>query len=121
MHYLKPSHGGELINLLTAPERVFELQAASRDRRSWDLTPRQLRERELLLKGGFSPLRGFRSRADYEGVYRKMRSSLTFNNRSTLLPGLVASGSLLRGAKPFLEGYVREGASSAATRARSER
>ena len=71
--HLNPPHGGELINLLAAPERVFELQAASRDWPSWDLTPRQLCDAELLLNGGFSPLRGFMSRADYEGTCCKMR------------------------------------------------
>ncbi len=74
MHdHLNPPHGGELVNLLATPDRSFELQTASRDWPSWDLTPRQLCDLELLLNGGFSPLRGFMSRADYESVCSKMR------------------------------------------------
>jgi sulfate adenylyltransferase len=74
MHdHLNPPHGGELVNLLATPDRSFELQSASRDWPSWDLTPRQLCDLELLLNGGFSPLRGFMSRGDYESVCSKMR------------------------------------------------
>ncbi len=71
--HLVPPHGGQLINLLATQERTFELQAESRGWPSWDLSARQLCDLELLLTGGFSPLRGFLSRADYEGVCCKMR------------------------------------------------
>ena len=71
--HLVPPHGGQLINLLATQERTFELQAESRGWPSWDLSARQLCDLELLLTGGFSPLRGFMSRADYEGVCCKMR------------------------------------------------
>ena len=70
---LNPPHGGQLINLLATPERIFELQAESRDWPSWDLTARQLCDLELLLTGGFSPLRGFMSRDDYESTCSRMR------------------------------------------------
>jgi len=71
--HLNPPHGGELVNLFAAPERAVELQAASRDWPSWDLTGRQLCDLELLLSGGFSPLRGFMSRQDYDRVCGEMR------------------------------------------------
>ena len=45
----------------------------SKDWPSWDLTARQLCDLELLMSGGFSPLRGFMNRADYEGVCKDMR------------------------------------------------
>ena len=35
---------------------------------SWDLTPRQICDLELLMNGGFSPLNGFLGKADYDGV-----------------------------------------------------
>ena len=40
---------------------------------SWDLTPRQICDLELLMNGGFSPLKGFLGKADYDGVVENMR------------------------------------------------
>lgn len=71
--HLNPPHGGVLVNVMAAPERARELQAESRDWPSWDLTARQTCDAELLLNGGFSPLTGFMTRADYEGVRDNMR------------------------------------------------
>ena len=71
-HLVSP-HGGELIDLIAAPERISELKAHSREWPSWDLTARQLCDLELLISGGFSPLRGFMTGTDYEGVCQKMR------------------------------------------------
>ncbi len=71
--HLIPPHGGELIQLIAQPERIAELKSHSKEWPSWDLTGRQLCDLELLLTGGFSPLRGFMTRADYEGVCHNMR------------------------------------------------
>jgi sulfate adenylyltransferase len=71
--HLIPPHGGELVSLITQPERANELKAHSREWPSWDLTARQICDLELLMSGGFSPLRGFMTRADYEGVCHSMR------------------------------------------------
>lgn len=71
--HLNPPHGGQLVNLLATPERIFELQAESRDWPSLDLTARQLCDLDLLLSGGFSPLRSFMSRVDYESTCSEMR------------------------------------------------
>ena len=71
-HLITP-HGGTLIDLLVDDERVGELKDASRDWESWDLTARQLCDLELLLSGGFSPLTGFMTQADYAGVCSSMR------------------------------------------------
>jgi len=57
---------------MATQERSAELKAQSKDWPSWDLTPRQLCDVELLLSGGFSPLRGFMRRADYERVCHNM-------------------------------------------------
>ncbi len=40
---------------------------------SWDLTPRQMCDLELLMCGAFSPLSGFMNKADYEAVCDGMR------------------------------------------------
>jgi sulfate adenylyltransferase len=73
-HIIAP-HGGELTDLIAPPERIAELKAHSREWPSWDLTPRQICDLELLISGGFSPLRGFMTQADYEGVCHNMRLS----------------------------------------------
>ena len=71
-HLITP-HGGELIQLQVSAERTLELKSHSKEWPSWDLSARQICDLELLLSGGFSPLRGFMSRADYEGVCHTMR------------------------------------------------
>jgi sulfate adenylyltransferase len=73
-HLIAP-HGGELVQLQATPQRAAELKAHSKEWPSWDLSARQLCDLELLLSGGFSPLRGFMNRADYEGVCHEMRLS----------------------------------------------
>ena len=71
-HLIAP-HGGELVNLVVDSARAAELKAHSKEWPSWDLTARQVCDVELLLSGGFSPLRGFMNREDYEGVCNNMR------------------------------------------------
>jgi sulfate adenylyltransferase len=71
-HLIAP-HGGELTELLVNSERATELKAHSREWASWDLTARQTCDLELLMSGGFSPLRGFMTRVEYEGVCHNMR------------------------------------------------
>jgi sulfate adenylyltransferase len=67
------SRAADPASLLVTPERAGELQERSREWPSWDLGPRQLCDLELLLNGGFSPLQGFLTRADYERVCGEMR------------------------------------------------
>ena len=71
--HLNSPYGGTLVSLLAPPERASDLQGESRDWPSWDLTAKQLCDLELLLNGGFSPLRGYMSRTDYEGTCSNMR------------------------------------------------
>jgi sulfate adenylyltransferase len=99
---LNPPHGGSLVDPIVGPERAAALKTASRDWPSWDLTPRQLCDLELLLNGGFSPLRGFMGRADYESVCTSMRlqSGAVWTMPITLdvteeLAGKLAKGSSL--------------------------
>ena len=66
-------HGGSLVDLLVDTESAATLRAKSKKTLSWDLTPRQVCDLELLLCGGFSPLQGFMNRADYESVCDSMR------------------------------------------------
>ncbi len=71
-HLIAP-HGGELIDLIVPAKKAAELKAESREFPSWDLTPRQVCDLELLMSGGFSPLTGFMNKADFEGVCQNMR------------------------------------------------
>jgi sulfate adenylyltransferase len=73
-HLVAP-HGGKLINLILNREQAADTKAESRDFPSWDLTPRQICDLEMLLNGGFSPLTGFMNKADYESVCQDMRLS----------------------------------------------
>jgi len=76
-HLVQP-HGGELINLILDREAAAETKAESRDFPSWDLTPRQICDLEMLLNGGFSPLTGFMNKAEYESVCSDMKLSSGF-------------------------------------------
>jgi len=73
MNHLIEPHGGELVDLTVSSERQQQLKKASLEWASIDLQPRDLRDLELLINGAFSPLRGFMTRKDYEGVLRDMR------------------------------------------------
>ena len=73
-HLIQP-YGGELVELMADTDRAQALKEESRNLKSWDLSPRQLCDLELILNGGFSPLRGFMGRADYERVCSDMRMS----------------------------------------------
>jgi sulfate adenylyltransferase len=66
-------HGGELVELLAGRDRAAIIAADANSLPSWDLTPRQTCDLELLINGAFSPLRGFLCRADYECVLERMR------------------------------------------------
>ncbi|KAF2861527.1 sulfate adenylyltransferase [Piedraia hortae CBS 480.64] len=69
-----PPHGGILKDLIArdAPRRA-ELSAEAQKLPSIALTDRQLCDIELILNGGFSPLEGFMSEKDYNGVVEKSR------------------------------------------------
>ncbi|MEM6702120.1 MAG: bifunctional sulfate adenylyltransferase/adenylylsulfate kinase [Acidobacteriota bacterium] len=71
--HLNSPHGGELVELIVGEERQEELRESSRDFASWSLTSRQLCDLELLLNGGFSPLRGFNTQADFESICNDLR------------------------------------------------
>ena len=66
-------------NLTPVPElyvsydSVQKIKMEAAELVSWDLTPRQICDLELLMNGGFNPLKGFLSQADYNCVVENMR------------------------------------------------
>ncbi|MEN8108748.1 MAG: bifunctional sulfate adenylyltransferase/adenylylsulfate kinase [Pseudomonadota bacterium] len=66
--HLTPPHGGELCNLVVDEDRAEQLKTESGDFPSISLNLRQICDLELLLNGGFSPLRGFMGQAAYDAV-----------------------------------------------------
>lgn len=71
--HLNEPHGGELVNLLVDSKAAEALKKQAKDFKSWNLTPRQICDAEMLLSGAFSPLTGFMNKADYESVLKDMR------------------------------------------------
>jgi sulfate adenylyltransferase len=69
----KEPHGDSLKQLYLTENAAEQEKQRARDYRSWDLTPRQLCDLELILNGAFSPLDGFLTQAEYERVVRDMR------------------------------------------------
>ena len=59
--------------LYVSYESAQKLKTEAADLISLDLSPRQVCDLELLMNGGFNPLKGFLSEADYNGVVDNMR------------------------------------------------
>lgn len=73
MGAFKEPHGGVLKDLYLDAAAAQDEKQKALNYISWDLTDRQLCDIELLLNGAFSPLEGFLTQADYEGVVKDMR------------------------------------------------
>ena len=73
MGAFKEPHGGELKNLYLSERKADVEKQQAGNFASWDLTPRQLCDLDLLMNGAFSPLEGFLARDDYERVCEEMR------------------------------------------------
>ncbi len=65
-------YGGKLIDLYAPQSQKQVLTTLSHSLPSWSLTERQLCDIELILNGGFSPLCGFLSEADYHSVIQNL-------------------------------------------------
>jgi len=70
---LNPPYGGSLVDLVVADDRAAEMKARAKDHVSLTLDERGLCDLELLAVGGFSPLKGFMGKADYDRVVAESR------------------------------------------------
>ena len=69
------SNTAPIPELYVSPESAQKLKHEAAALPSWDLTPRQVCDLELLMNGGFHPLKGFQSEADYNGTVNDMRTA----------------------------------------------
>lgn len=62
-----------IAELYVSPDSAAKLKVQAGELPSWDLTPRQICDIELLMNGGFTPLKGFLGREDHESVVDNWR------------------------------------------------
>ncbi len=65
---------GPIPELYVSGDSAAKLRVEAADLTSHDLSPRQICDLELQMNGGFNPLKGFLSEADYHGVVEDNRS-----------------------------------------------
>jgi len=65
----------QIPELFVSNENSKKIKLEAANLTSYDLTERQICDLELLMNGGFNPLKGFLSQADYESVVDNMRLS----------------------------------------------
>lgn len=69
------AHFAPIPELYVSSDSAQKLKVEAAQLVSHDLTPRQICDLELLMNGGFYPLKGFLSEADYDSVVTTMRTA----------------------------------------------
>ena len=80
-----PPHGGKLIDLMITDDAAKKA-AADSCKKTLELTPRQLCDVELIANGGFSPLTGFMTEAEYNSVCLLYTSPSPRDQRGSRMP-----------------------------------
>ena len=70
---MHPANLAPIPELYVSYESAEKMKIEAGELPSWDLTARQICDLELLMNGGFNPLKGFLSQADYDLVLSDMR------------------------------------------------
>jgi len=70
---LMQSNLAPIPELFVSYDSAQKLKADAAELTSWDLSPRQICDLELLMNGGFNPLKGFLPEDDYNSVVETMR------------------------------------------------
>ncbi len=70
-----PENLAPIPELYVSYESAQKLKVEAGNLVSHDLTPRQICDLELLMNGGFNPLKGFLGEADYDSVVETMRTT----------------------------------------------
>ncbi|WP_112320876.1 bifunctional sulfate adenylyltransferase/adenylylsulfate kinase [Oceanibium sediminis] len=70
---MKNNNTMPISELFVSYDSAEKLKKEAGDLLSWDLTPRQICDLELLMNGGFNPLKGFLGEEDYNSVVETMR------------------------------------------------
>ena len=73
MGAFKEPHGGTLKDCYLNEAAAEEEKVRAGNYPVWSLTARQLCDLDMLTNGAFSPLEGFNTQAQYEGICRDMR------------------------------------------------
>ncbi len=69
------SNRAPIPELYVSTESAQKLKHEAGSLPSWDMSPRQVCDLELLMNGGFYPLKGFQGQTDYDGVVANMRTA----------------------------------------------
>lgn len=75
MNLMNLSNHAQIPELYVSSDAAKKLKHEAGALPSWDLTLRQVCDLELLLNGGFYPLKGFQTEADYDNVVESMRTA----------------------------------------------
>ncbi|MGR3292127.1 MAG: bifunctional sulfate adenylyltransferase/adenylylsulfate kinase [Paracoccaceae bacterium] len=70
---MQPTNLAPISELYVSYDSAQKLKLEAAELPSWDLSPRQICDIELLMNGGFNPLKGFLSEADYDSVVSDLR------------------------------------------------
>ena len=84
MNHLIEPHGGSLCDLIVSDDQRNQIQEEALQYPSLTLNDRQLCDIEMLLNGGFSPLKGFLDQSDYESVLNNNYLALLAPCQATL-------------------------------------